>query len=487
MSVESTSIDPPKMTFNRLYALLATPGAPRSVIAAPPVHRRGLKVESDTVLAQKQTPWYYSLDRALDILVKWSGSLWMFILLTASVLGWAFSGVVLGGNTTWQVFISDYQALLTYFFDSLLMRQQLRDFDHHLGDYATIRSRLHTHARLLERHVGTEPGRVIVNDDTTMSTFPTEPRALRVLTRVSNYIGHLVFVGVFWIGIVVWLAFGHSLGWSNAWQLYCNSATSALMVLLFAFLALVREEHCKYVQDCFDAIGEMDMRLEDELRRVTVDTTPNPSITITVGSTGRVQRVIDYYAGLISMLVGIMILTAVIIIWISLGPTMEFGDNWWLLIGTYAGLIGMTDGFVLRNTDEQLLSTEKEQWGLITQMEETILTRCNLDKDGGETSKRPLTTTNRISNAVNRICAHRYAVVGGLMVALTLVSAASALKWSFTGQLLCNVPPSIVESFFMIILISGHNHRNARKVEWCERVYKRRVVILEYVLESVKQ
>lgn len=56
---------------------------------------------------------------------------------------------------------------------------------------------------------------------------------------------------------------------------------------------------------------------------------------------------IDYYAELVGALIGIAILILTMIIWVVVGPTMGFNSNWWVLIGTYAGWVGMDNGFVL--------------------------------------------------------------------------------------------------------------------------------------------
>lgn len=49
---------------------------------------------------------------------------------------------------------------------------------------------------------------------------------------------------------------------------------------------------------------------------------------------------------------------------------------------------------------------------------------------------------------------HQVAVLVGVFVILALLVVASALGWSITGQLLCNIPPSIVETFVMMALIT---------------------------------
>jgi low-affinity ferrous iron transport protein len=55
------------------------------------------------------------------------------------------------------------------------------------------------------------------------------------------------------------------------------------------------------------------------------------------------------------------------------------------------------------------------------------------------------------------------------------------MKWTLTGQLLCNVPPSLIESFFMIILITGHNSADDRKRVDLRNLYERRLHLLAFV------
>jgi low-affinity ferrous iron transport protein len=51
---------------------------------------------------------------------------------------------------------------------------------------------------------------------------------------------------------------------------------------------------------------------------------------------------------------------------VAIGPALSFDSNWWLLIGTYAGLIGMNDGFVLRNVHNVLHGYEDAQFVQVT-------------------------------------------------------------------------------------------------------------------------
>ena len=100
----------------------------------------------------------------------------------------------------------------------------------------------------------------------------------------------------------------------------------------------------KYLEYIYKADATLDLRF----RTVTDDKIENGPVTIPDPKRGRLQRGIDYYADLVGTLLGIALLTFVITIWVVIGPAMSFNSNWRLLIGTYAGLIGLNDGFVLR-------------------------------------------------------------------------------------------------------------------------------------------
>jgi predicted nucleotidyltransferase len=55
------------------------------------------------------------------------------------------------------------------------------------------------------------------------------------------------------------------------------------------------------------------------------------------------------------------------------------------------------------------------------------------------------------------------------------------MGWSVTGQLLCNVPPSIIESFFTMILITGHNIGDAKRRVDLFNLYLRRLKLISYL------
>ncbi|KAJ0115257.1 low affinity iron transporter [Diaporthe amygdali] len=250
------------------------------------------------------------------------------------LLTWAFLGISYSNSPEWAVVISDVQAIVSYVFDSSLMRQQLNAYDTHLRASAGLRSRSLSHLRMLGYIMRSDRWRTI--DRTRFdsseqigfaSELPAETWVGHICTLASKAMGHIITVGLFWAGIFVWLGFGKTMEWSNSWQLYINSATSAWMVLIFAFLANIRERHERYMGKRLTHIFEADSAIELKLRIITGDATHNPTIVIPGPKVSRLQRAIFYYADLVGTLVGIIILIVVLVVWLCIGPVMAFDSN----------------------------------------------------------------------------------------------------------------------------------------------------------------
>lgn len=428
------------------------------------------------------------LDRALDWVVRASGSQPVFLFIVAGLLAWALLGIPYGTTSDWAVLISDIQAIVSYIFDSFLMRQQLNAYESSVRVSASLMSRNESNRRMLsaalasgqvQRPVGDWESRVTVRGDFA-DDLPTENLVGRITTRVSYVFGHIVTVCLYWVGIFIWIGFGQYCGWSDTWQLYINSATSALMVLIFAFLANIRERHNLYISVCLQHIFEVDSALELRLRTITGSEVPNPTVVVAAPKMSKVQRAIFYYADLVGTLTGIAILTVAFIVWICIGPAMGFNSNWWLLIGTYAGLIGLHDGFVLRNVQARFGQYEEDAHAGVELSDKAIFEDISLPDPANE-HVQDKTLTYRLSQSMGRVCSHELTVVAGVVLIIGLIVGASAQNWSLTGQLLCNVPPSLIESFFMMILITGHNiAENKRRVDY-HNIYLRRLKLLAYV------
>lgn len=469
-----------------IIEIICAPGSKRAIEGTAPTQ----SIKEDNDIHYKPSVKDKLLDRWLDIVVEFSGSEFMYFLIMAGLFSWAFMGIKFGTTNLWQILISDIQAIVSYIFDSLLMRQQQNNYYKNLEVAACLQSRHISIKRMLKEIL--ESGKYKYdNSSLEKNNFKEEKIELsielppenwygKLSTGISIVLGHIFTVFIFWVGIIIWLGFGPSMSWSNDWQLYMNSASSALMVLLFSFLANIRERHGRYQHICIDAIYQADSLLELKLRTLTGDIIPNEPVIIPKLKVNKIQRAIDYYADLIGTLVGIAILLAVLITWVVIGPVMSFSSNWWLLIGTYSGLIGMNDGFVLRNIYHVLRTHEDVQFNQVKMDDLDLLTVIN--KPNPNNGKIvPNTLSTRISLAVGKFCSHELVVLTGTSIMIGLIIISSAMGWSLTGQLISNVPPSIIESFFMMILITGHNDVEIKKRIDLNNIYSNRLALISYI------
>jgi low-affinity ferrous iron transport protein len=446
-------------------------------------------VPVEDIAGYKATEKARRLDRWLDAMVRVSGSEAVFFTILTGLLAWAFLGISFGHDLNWQALISDIQAILSYIFDSMLMRQQMNGYDVMMTVTAELRSRNISHTRmfrsLTEKLEKDELAQLAASQDEKYDVgfereLPAENWFGRAVTAFSRVLGHVITVMLYWVCIFIWIGFGHYCGWSNEWELYINSATSALMVLVFSFLANIRERHASYMRVCLDAIFRVDSALELKLRHLVGDKQDNEVIVIPPPKVNWLQKVIYWYADVIGTLVGIVILIIAMIVWVALGPVMSFNSNWWLLIGTYAGLIGMNDGFVLRNVQFRLRGYEDVEIDKLDQEDVLLFNIVGAQMPGKKTIDNT-SLSHRVSMKIEKFCGHEMTVLIGFATMLGLIAGSTAMKWNTTGQLLSNIPPSLIESFFMIILITGHNYADATKRLSLKHVYEKRLRLLALV------
>ena len=486
----------------RLLHLLRSPGtrpslqfaAPSHLVHDPPAAADSTEKKLETCHISTSTSSTYltpvkprRLDRWLDLIVAISGSEFVYCTILLALLVWAFLGIPFGTTASWKIIISDAQAIINLVFDAFLMRQQFNQHDNLLTVAGCLRSRLRSHKRMLTSLVASN--RLCRTSTARFQTLPCaagqeqlprETRLTRLSSTLSAFLGHTATALAFWACILVWLGFGPYCGWSNTWQLYINSATSALMVLLLAFLANVRERHSRYAAECLHSIWQADAALEQKLRSLTGDAVPNPVVALEERKRSALQRAIDYYADLVGTLAGVALLAAVLAGWLASGPFLRFSASWWLLMGTYAGLVGLHDGFVLRNVCQVLgdhedclfLSVDREDREALAVIGVEALAEEHVVADA---------FSYRLSVRVGRVCSSEWTVVVGVGFIIALVAGASAMRWDETGQLLCNIPPSVVESFFTLILITGHNVGEKKRRVDLGNVYLRRVRLLAFV------
>jgi low-affinity ferrous iron transport protein len=128
-------------------------------------------------------------------------------------------------------------------------------------------------------------------------------------------------------------------------------------------------------------------------------------------------------------------------------------------------LIGLNDGFVLQNVSTVLENYADEQF---YQVKQGDVDMPNVTGDGELRQQDPMGP-------------HEFTVILEVIAILGLVIGASIMRWSFTRQLLCNVPPSITESFFTMILLTGHNVSEAKRRAHLINFYLVRLRLICYV------
>lgn len=158
---------------------------------------------------------------------------------------------------------------------------------------------------------------------------------------------------------------------------------------------------------------------------------------------------------------------------------MEWNSNWWLIIGTYTGLVGFVDGFVLRNVYFRQDGMLDEQFDILIENDERLYQYLNISLPTKPFEEGHSVIT-RISTWMGCICAMPFAVLFSVLVVLALISVASVMKWNQTGQLLCNTPTMIIEGFLLIVLIQAHNMSNIKRRVQLHNILIRRLQLLQF-------
>lgn len=164
---------------------------------------------------------------------------------------------------------------------------------------------------------------------------------------------------------------------------------------------------------------------------------------------------------------------------LGIGNVMTYNDNWWLLIGTYTGLVGFIDGFVLRNVYFRQDKLLDGQFDVLIDNDRAIFQYLNLYLPE-QNNFRKRSFSERLSNKMGDVCAHPLAVLFSFFVVVGLICVASGMKWNTTGQLLCNTPTMIIEGFLLIVLLHAHNMSNTNRRVQMHDILVRRLHLLQY-------
>lgn len=436
---------------------------------------------------------------AFDKITTFAGSSATFFVILSFVGIWAILGIFYGSTDRWQIIFQNASSIQVYIMNILLIRQQQNSSRAMITRLAEFSSRYSTFERLLAEIPINEKASIskqdsqqtIVNSKPVGKSFDLSAlESTAKCTRISNLwiqtckavagsLGSLYSFFFYWAGIGVWIAFGPSLKFSDTWQLYINTATALVLTFTSVFLQNIQQREEETHSRCLELALKVDAQIEKRLRVLTGYRKPNLIFSVAEPQRTRTERINDFLADVMGSGLGVLISLLFVAVWISVGPILKFNDSWWLIIGSFTGLVGFVDGFILRSLYYREEKFVKERFEYLATEDKYLFDQIDIPVVPPEEPKRKF--TDKISLLISNACGHRYAPSGAIGVVVALLCTATVMSWSETGQLLCNTPTMIVEGFLLIVLIHAHNFTNTERRVDISGLMSRRSHLLEYV------
>lgn len=447
------------------------------------------------------------LDTFIGYAVDVAGSIYVLFIVLALLIAWIVWGCICHGSDTWQIVMQDGQSIQTYVWNTFLMRQQLDNDEKLLILYGKLKSRSLTHKKLLEKIVEERSGNIDLEsflkwendrkENTNVAKKLIDFKSKNLFDTVSDIIGKIVgslpAVAIYWIGIFIWIGCGkiplnegsaENPDWetfSNTWQMYINTATAIELLVTTVFLENVRNRANDFILKQTEIFNKIDSDLEYLLREINGnDTTENELVVVQRCPRDRIQSAISFYAHVVGNGLGLVISICVFSAWLGIGNVMHWSSNWWLVIGSYTGLVGFIDGFVLREIFFSITRYEQNKFLDLLSDSQELLDIAGIAIDL-ERPKLQKTWSKRISLFINDICSNEWSVVFAFVTVLGLVILASALLWSETAQLIANTPTMIIEGFFLLILVQAHNWASDERRFTLSELNRSRVLLYNYI------
>lgn len=417
----------------------------------------------------------------LDAVVRAAGSRWTLGVVLLLLVLWGVLGAVFGPTDTWQVILQDVSSIQAYTSATLLMRQQNNNTRGLLQRICGLISRSESNERMVrsltaEQRAKLRASTMKIRSEVVDSLQHKQDMFDKISNGVAKATGSLVALGIYWAGIIGWVFSGLPLQFSDTWQLDVNTATALEITFTTVFLQNIRSSHDKHLDKTVQGIERLDTEIEMQLRRMTGDMTPNPTIASEPAKLNRWVKGLDIYAYIIGGSVGLVISAFVFGTWILVGDPMEFDDNWFLIIGTYTGLIGFIDGFILKNVDAREAKLSMKHFDKLVAQDRRIFALIGIEVPESTVVVKD-SLNIRISKTVGRWVESTTASWGSILTVFALLIVASAMQWTETGQLLCNTPTMIVEGFLLLTLIQAENIADDKKRVTYEDILNRRLVL----------
>lgn len=269
----------------------------------------------------------------LDAVVRAAGSRWTLGVVLLLLVLWGVLGAVFGPTDTWQVILQDVSSIQAYTSATLLMRQQNNNTRGLLQRICGLISRSESNERMVRSLTPEQRGRLRasthkIRSEVVDSLNHKQDMFDKISNGVAKATGSLIALGIYWAGIIGWVFSGLPLKFSDTWQLDVNTATALEITFTTVFLQNIRSAHDKHLDKTVQGIERLDTEIEMQLRRMTGDMTPNPTIASEPAKLNRWVKGLDIYAYIIGGSVGIVISAFVFGTWILVGDPMEFDDNW---------------------------------------------------------------------------------------------------------------------------------------------------------------
>ncbi|KAI9054944.1 hypothetical protein LZ554_002087 [Drepanopeziza brunnea f. sp. 'monogermtubi'] len=463
--------------------------------SAPIITEKSVFDVSETCLGAELTS--AKKPNIFDKITRGAGSSGTFFFMIALLAFWAVCGIVYGTTDTWQIILQNASSIQVYVTDILLLRQQKNASLALKTTLAEIQSRNMTCERLLHQipecrwmETHSEQPKVLTNrpieeeiEESLRIAQGEQTRWQKIWGSTCHFfaitLGSLWAFIFYWIGIFVWVGIGPLLQFSDQWQLYINTATAITLTFTSVFLQNVQQQQEDRLELCLQYAMKIDAEAEYRLRELTKDVKPNQIFEIPADVPNRVERQIDGFASVMGSGLGVAISILAVAIWFAVGPVLSFDDDWWLIIGTFTGLVGFIDGFVLRHLYMREESQVKTQFRKVQLADSRLLERLNVPVPVLADIKRSFST--RVSIWVGDACGSQWATVASVAFVVALLLTATIMLWSTTGQLLCNTTTMILEGFLLLVLIQAHNTSNEERGEDFNGVLKRRLLLNSYV------
>jgi low-affinity ferrous iron transport protein len=442
------------------------------------------------------------LDTFIGHAVQIAGSIYVLCLAFALLIGWIIWGCLTGASDTWQIVMQDGQSIQTYIWNTFLMRQQLDNNEKMLLLYGKLKSRSITHKKLLKQFIENRESnnfdlKSLLNREEEFKNrseieFKSKSIYDRISYKFSTIVGSLPMVVIYWLGIFTWIGCGairinegtkdvpDMKAFSNTWQMYINTATAIQLLITTIFLENVRNRESNFIMKQTRTFNELDSDLEFLLRDINKYYLENDLVVVERVKRDKIQKCISLYAHVIGNGLGLVISICVFAAWLSIGNLMLWSANWWLVIGSYTGLVGFIDGFALREIFFSITKYEETKFLDLLNDSQELLDIAGIPITLHQ-SKVKQNLSTKISLIINKVCSSKWSVVSAFIIVLSLVIMACVLLWSETAQLICNTPTMIIEGFFLLILIQAHNWASEERSIILTQLTKSRVLVHNYI------